>query len=50
MTTYAYCHRCKKQHRRGTKVWKDHAESLGMYVSHPSRKTPGQKYFEMKGR
>lgn len=32
MAIYAHCCRCHKYHRRGSKIFKEHKELLGMYL------------------
>ena len=49
MAVYAYCHYCKKSHRKGTKIFQEHKESLGMYTE-KLRRTPShiKQYWDMR--
>lgn len=46
MTVYAHCTRCRKDHRRGTKIFKEHKDWLGMYIdtSTRSKRKPKKKH------
>ena len=49
MAVYAHCGRCHRYHRRGTKIWNEHKEYLGMYLDTSTgsrrRKNPVSKPF-----
>lgn len=50
MSHYAWCARCRKQHRSGTKIYNDHKESLLGFTDKPKRRTAGEQYFDSKKR
>jgi len=44
MAIYAHCMRCGKYHRRGTKIFSQHKEYLGMYIDTATgSRIPGMK-------
>ena len=51
MATYAYCQRCKRYHKRGTKIFQEHKDWLGMYLeSLPKVPTHIKEYQKLRGR